>query len=165
MKKKFLLGLFVFVMVITMTGCGGKGDSEKGSISGLIVNGFDLTLTKEGTLDDLIYKYSNGSKVDKFGKNVLITYLEDDGTDQLLFKILIQKFEATTIEDSMKEKEFTKLETKTYHNITWEVYEDFAHNKTYVCDFYGDVYAVGFVFYSDTGSLEQEFMKAISFHN
>ncbi len=165
MKKKVLICMFSFLMLLTLTACGSnKGDSKKGSIDGLIVNGFDLRLTENSTLDDMTYKYSKGSKIDKFGKNRLITYLSGDGPDQLLFKILIQKIESTTIEESMKEMELTKIDTMTYNNITWEVYEDFAHNKTYACDFYGDVYSIGFVFYSDTGTLEKEFMRSITFH-
>lgn len=130
----------------------------------MIVDGFDLTLTEKSSLKDLNFKYPYGGVINSFGTSTLITYVKDKASDQLLFKILLGNMYGTDIDKAMGTKEFTKIGTQTINGLEWFIYEDSGKNKSYAIK-YGDydIYVIGFVSYGNTGNLEQEFMKNVSF--
>lgn len=178
MKKKVffisLIGIILYASIFCLTGCENKKDGDnkentqnlnvqEKSDNKMIVDGFDLTLTQKSSLDNLKYKYPEGGVINSIGTATLITYVKDKQTDQLLFKILIGKMTSTTVEKAMAGKEFTKIGTKRFNNIDWEVYADEGNNNSYAYNYNGDTYAIGFVSYGNTGDLEQEFMKNVYF--
>jgi hypothetical protein len=173
--KKFLSILLVFLLVVSFAGCtkNNKGEKkkeekqeeEKQKQKGdLVINGYDLSLTENGSFDKLSFKYpTSGRVVTSIGTAEVIGVEAKDGSDTFYLRIIFGSMYGTKVENGMPEDTFTLVETKEINGINWYHYNDKEGRNHYALNYDYTNYVIGFD-YTDSAldKFVDEFIKTVT---
>ena len=169
MKKKILISLVLVIGFLMVNGCGNvrkePNNNKEQNINTntedrLIISGYDLTLTEEGSFSKIKFKYPNGGIISNPITSYMILYPKKDSTEYL-FRVIIGDMYGTDIDSSMQG--FTKEGTKTINDIEWTIYTDSTGKKSYGVNIDYSNIVIGFI-YDDPNlsKFEEEFMNSVT---
>lgn len=156
--------IVLLLILISLTACTTKKEDNKEKSKEetkieekLEVNGYDLTLNKTATFENIRYKFPENTSINSFGTYTLLIY-DDEEQEKQVFKIGITKFGYSTPEETVKGE---KKDTKTINGLEWILF-DTEGNNTYAHQDGHDTYTITFISDDDLTIFENEFMKNVS---
>ena len=161
----------LIVGVFTITGCGNKENNNTNSTNQTTkdtlevkVNDLTIELNYTGTLADISYKYPSKAVNSTIGTYSIMDYMNNG---EFVFRILVAKFDNTSVADAMKSKNIKNVGNKNLNDITWNIYEgiqdDGKKTIVYACQHDRDVYSITFVFDNNIDDLINLFMNNVKF--
>ena len=162
MKKRIFIIILLLISLFNLTACKEKENEKKKDKTKetteekLIVNGYDLSLTKSDEFENLEYRFPENTIVNSLGTYTMLIINKPD-SEEILLKVGITKFGYSTPEDTvvgeLKEK-------KNIDGLEWIVF-DTDGNNTYALQDGHDTYTISFISNEDLTKFEEEFMNNV----
>lgn len=127
------------------------------------VGGQQIRLDRPATHRNMRFLESSDFEIAGYEQAIHLNCASEGG--DRLFVIHIVYFVGTPIEEAMGDADYVYTD-KTIAGVAYKYFEDTINgvpNHTYVCNQFGDTYAISFESTQDTGDLETVFMKNVSF--
>ena len=167
MKKK-LLGIFVILGLLIVTGCGSKtnsttGSNEKTIDNNLKIGNVSVDLNRSGSFHDISYKYPENAMASNVGTFAIMDLMNGDN---LVVRIAMYFFENKSIGEVNPGSGLSSVDAIEYNNNTWNIYKGVKDGKkvlNYATQEGSDSYTITFISDEDTTEFSNEFMKNVIF--
>ena len=151
--KKIISLLLVVVLLFGVTGCVTKKEKKevkekeetKETDNKVMINGYDMTLSKDGSFDKLSFKYPESCSVlSSLITSEMIGVEDRDNPGKVYFNIVFGSFYGTSVDSAMGSDIYTFSEKKNINNIEWSLYKNNEGRRFYATNYDYTNYVIGF---------------------
>ena len=170
--KKIIYAVLIILTLFMVSGCGtkkevdSKKDITKNDVKTIAIGNKKLEFTESGGLGSMNFKYPNGAVFGTVGTYSTIAYQKSDNSEDLLFNILIAKFDNKNVSKAMEGSTATYINEIDINGVNWSFYRDQADGKyivTYACEYNGDTYTITVLSESEIDDFARVFVKTVTF--
>lgn len=171
MKMKFIFGICLIIMLISITGCGNtpsnnknNGNANKTDIE-TKVEELDIKLNTTGSFNGIKFKYPSNIMYSHLGTYCIMDYMNGS---EFIFRIGMYFFENKNLDKVMETSKVTFSSLTNINGKTWHVYsgtnDDGKKMTNYAYQHNDDTYTITFIYDKDISNFMNAFMNTVEFN-